>query len=148
MLRELLSEDIIVIGLKADTWQEAIRGAGNVLRDTGKCNQNYVDAMVESVEKFGPYIVIDDGIAMPHAKSNGDVTKDGLAVVTLETPIDFGNEDFEPVSVMFAICSADSDSHLLFLQELASIFECDDIVNRIRSCNNKQEILELLKSAI
>ena len=75
MLRDLLNEQVVAINQKAKNWEEAIRIAGSILVNTGKCKESYIEAMIDVVKTYGPYIVIEDGIAMPHAKSSLDVNE-------------------------------------------------------------------------
>lgn len=148
MLRDLLNEQVVAINQKAKNWEEAIRIAGSILMNTGKCKESYIEAMIDVVKTYGPYIVIEDGIAMPHAKSSLDVNEDGLAIVTLKKPVDFHNRDFENVSVLFAICATNPDAHLNFLQELSGIFETENLVERMCSCKEEKEILKIIEENI
>lgn len=148
MLRDLLREGMVALNQNADSWEEAIYIAGNILVDAGRCNKSYVKAMVDAVRNYGPYIVMEDGIAMPHAKSSSDVAGDDLAIVTLKNPVDFNNPDFEQVSVLFAICSVNPDTHLTMLQELAGVFETENIVKELCRCKEKQELLTIIKENI
>lgn len=148
MLQNLLKEDAVALNQEGDSWEAAIHIAGDILVRTGKCKKSYVEAMVEAVKKYGPYIVIEDGIAMPHAKSDSDVYEDGLAIVTLKNPVDFHNPEFEKVSVLFAICSANPEAHLNFLQELSSVFEAENIVEKLCACQERTELLAIIKDSI
>ena len=58
MTLDILTEDKIVIKEKVSTWSEAIEIAAQPLLDNHSINNNYVSAMIESVNEMGPYIVI------------------------------------------------------------------------------------------
>ena len=50
-----------------------------MLVEQGCAKQSYVDGIIASVKELGPYIVIADGIAMPHTRQNRELL--GLVVV-------------------------------------------------------------------
>ena len=97
MLTDLLKPELVACHVEASDWEEAIRACGKLLVDAGKCDQSYVDAMISSVHKFGPYMVLEEGIAMPHAQADGNVSEAGICIVTLDPAVAFGHEDFDPV---------------------------------------------------
>ena len=78
------------------------------------CSAEYVNEMLTVYEDFAA-IVIDDGIAcrMPGRKR---ALQTGFSLVTTATPISFGHDEFDPVSVVIAIAGADADSHIKMIQ--------------------------------
>lgn len=144
MLKDLLTPDLISVGAHAADWRDAVRAAGGLLERAGKCDASYTDAMIASVEKFGPYMVLEEGIAMPHAQSAGNVREPGICVVTLAEPVAFGHEEFDPVWVLIGICAPDPKAHLACLSELSAIFEDEDAVPRLRACKNADEVLKAI----
>ena len=74
MLTDLLKPELVACHVEASDWEEAIRACGKLLVDAGKCDQSYVDAMISSVHKIGPYMVLEEGSAMPHAQADGNVS--------------------------------------------------------------------------
>lgn len=59
----LLSKKLIKILPGSPAWEKAGRIVGKMLVDAGKVEERYVQAMLDYVHKFGPYIVIAPGIA-------------------------------------------------------------------------------------
>lgn len=148
MLKELITQDVIRCNAHAANWEEAVRIAGALLVDAHKCEASYVDAMVETVHKFGPYIVLEEGIAMPHAQSRDNVAETGISVVTLQEPVCFGHDEYDPVSVLIGFCSPSSNGHMGCLSELAQIFDDEEIISKLSACNDAREVKELLQAAI
>ena len=148
MLNDLLTTDLVSIGAHAEDWREAVRVAGGLLERAGKCDSSYTDAMIASVEKFGPYMVLEEGIAMPHAQSDGNVSEPGICVVTLAEPVKFGHEEFDPVRVLIGICAPDPKAHLAALSELSAIFECEDVVDRLCACKSAEEVLATIEALL
>ncbi len=68
MLKDLLTADRIQFTDDKLDWREAIRLASAPLIEDGSITQNYVRAMIDSIETTGPYIVLTPGVALPHAR--------------------------------------------------------------------------------
>ena len=47
--------------------------------------QSYVDGIIASVKELGPYIVIADGIAMPHTRPEQGAIGIGCSLITTES---------------------------------------------------------------
>lgn len=68
-LHHLLRASDIEVDVECTDWKDAIRRSAEQLVDQGYIEDRYVDAMIESVNEYGPYIVLSPGFAMPHAES-------------------------------------------------------------------------------
>ena len=53
-----LTKELIQLENGFDSWEEAIRVSSKGLVEQGFIEPSYVDAMVQSVKDYGPYIVI------------------------------------------------------------------------------------------
>lgn len=146
MLTDLLKPELVACHVEASDWEEAIRACGKLLVDAGKCDQSYADAMISSVHKFGPYMVLEEGIAMPHAQADGNVSEAGICIVTLDPAVAFGHEDFDPVHVLVGICAPDPKAHLGCLAELSQMFEDEDCVAKLSACDTPEQVLETMRS--
>ena len=54
-----------------------------MLVEQGCAKQSYVDGIIASVKELGPYIVIADGIAMPHTRPEQGAIGIGCSLITL-----------------------------------------------------------------
>ena len=54
--------------------EDVIRYSGKILVEAGKVEEQYVNEMIESYRKLGPYMVMAPGLAMPHARPGGKGT--------------------------------------------------------------------------
>lgn len=68
-LKNFLNKDFIQINLEADNWIDAIRKSAYPLIKHKIINKNYIEDMIENVKNFGPYIVVDDLVAIPNIRS-------------------------------------------------------------------------------
>jgi ascorbate PTS system EIIA or EIIAB component len=107
------------VGVEAGGWREAVRAACGLLHDAGAVDQGYVDACVAMVEEHGPYMVVAPGIALAHARPEDGSRVLGVSVAVLGRPVEFGHPENDPVDVVFAFGSPDSEQHVEMLASLA-----------------------------
>lgn len=120
-LEELLPVERIALNVQAKDWEEAVRAIGKVMVDTGVVEDRYIDGMIATTKELGPYIVIAPGVAIPHSRPEDGVISTCLAYARLAPPIDFGNEDNDPVHILFALGAVDHTQHVEALQQIAEI---------------------------
>ncbi|RMC38694.1 PRD domain-containing protein [Lactobacillus sp. ESL0236] len=144
MLQDLLTEEKIQIHIKAINWREAIEKTSQPLLNSHSISYQYIAAMEESVEKFGPYIVIGPGIALAHARPEDGVSKLDVSVASLEKPIDFGNEVNDPVKIVFVLSAIDSYSHLNILKAIVNLINKPNKIEELFDKNDKQSFKETL----
>ncbi|MGB5824138.1 MAG: PTS sugar transporter subunit IIA, partial [Proteocatella sp.] len=84
---------------------------------------------------------IADGVAMPHARPEDGVLREGVAVVKLNHPVDFLGKE---ISVFFTLAAKDGVSHLEMLKKIAEVCMDNDKLNAIMCSTNEQEIQEVL----
>lgn len=144
MLSDVLTEQLIRLGVEAADWEAAVRAAGRVLVDNGAVEPRYVDAMVEGLRRVGPYIVVAPGVALPHARPEDGVRRLAISMVQLRDPVAFGHETNDPVSLVFALAAVDVDSHLKALSQLSSIISNPEHVARLRSAQDVAEVLKVV----
>lgn len=134
MLKDVLTEDCLALRVKAADWEAAVRYGGAMMQRLGMAEERYTEAMLRTVREMGPYIVIAPGLAMPHARPEDGAKRVGVAILTLEDPIPFGNPDYDPVRVVVFLCAVDKVQHLKVLSDLMVLFEdegfCDGICAR------------------
>lgn len=144
MIEKLLNEDLIDINVEVKEWSEAVRVAGNILLKNNKIEQEYIEAMISTVKELGPYIVMAPGVAMPHGRPESGVYETGISIITLNRPIDFGNEEFDPVKIVFAICANENKAHIDLLKDLSIILDHDKLVEECGKCETKSQLIKLL----
>jgi PTS system ascorbate-specific IIA component len=113
-----MENNMIAVDVDAETPEQAIRAAGDLLVASGAVEPSYVDAMVESYRTKGPYFILAPHIALPHAKTEAGVHEASVSFVRLRTPVSFGHAINDPVSLVFALGSASNQEHIALLQKL------------------------------
>ena len=88
---------------------------------------------------------LGDGIATPHAKSQG-VRKAGLAAITVPQGVDFEAMDGLPSRLFFLIAApaTSNDTHLELLSKLATMLMDPDFVEALVAAKSVDEFLSLI----
>jgi len=145
MLSDYLNENMIKLQVKAEGWEDAVRQGGELLIRAGKCEKRYVDEMVKAVETMGPYMVLAPGLALAHARPEDGVLALGMSVITLETPVEFGSEANDPVSLIISFGGVDRESHVEMLQALARFLMVEENQEFLRNATSVHDVLDSFK---
>ncbi|WP_081449324.1 BglG family transcription antiterminator [Clostridium carboxidivorans] len=150
---DLLNEKLILTQGEFSCAKEAIKYCGKLLLNNGIVNENYVNSLVKSIDrkgKNGPYIVISDGIALPHSRPEDGALDTGFSIITLKKPLNFGHKNHDPVKVIITFATKDNKSHLKALEEIITIFNHRENLRLLLKCKNEKDfmrsILHLLKN--
>lgn len=141
MLKELLSLERINRVESVKDWQEAIRVASKPLLEDKSIMPNYIEAMIDSVNKFGPYIVLADEFALPHASGDSGVNKLAMSMLVLDKEVDMLGKD---VKIFLVLASPDNKSHLKALASLTDIMSDEENLEYIKVAS-REKILELIR---
>lgn len=139
MLCELLTTETIRVGVEAQDWEEVVDATGELLLNTGAIQPSYVDAMKETIEELGPYVVLAPGIALLHSRPEGGVNRICMSLVILDPPVEFGHPDNDPVDLAFALGGVDESSHMEALSQLAEGLSQEALVARLREAKSPAE---------
>lgn len=142
MITNYLTKDNMQHVKSVNEWEEAIKLAAKPLLKKKIIETVYIDNMIQSVLDNGPYIVLKDYFALPHAKAGEGVNEVGMSLLTLEDPIDLkGN----PVKIFLVLAAVDSSTHLEALSELSELLMDDDVYDIFLSGDNQAIYNELIK---
>ncbi|MGC9772656.1 PTS sugar transporter subunit IIA [Fervidobacterium pennivorans subsp. shakshaketiis] len=133
---------------KVDTWENAVRIGGKLLREDGIVAPDYIDKMIEVCKELGPYIAIAPKVAIPHARPEDGAKSFGVSLLIIREGINFGSHN-DPIHLVISFATPDKESHLRFLQELAKILEdSEKIVEYLINSKNKEEIKDFFKKKL
>lgn len=131
MFKELIAKQRIVFAESFDRWEDAIRAAAQPLLRDGAIEESYIDDMIASVNKFGPYIVIAPDVAMPHAQGGTGVKETSISFMKVNSPVSFGTTSEHDARLIFVLASIDNNSHLDMLQALVGAISDDDVLAQL-----------------
>lgn len=142
----LLSKERIEMDYPAKDWEDAIRCAGKLLYDTNTVTEQYVEEMVSSVKKHGPYIVVCKGMALPHADCSKGAIKEAASLVRLKTPIEFGSVYNDPVRYVIGMSIKSAESINQAIYDMMKIFGDENNMNKFDSLPDEQAVLDMINS--
>ncbi|NMP28383.1 PTS transporter subunit EIIA [Rahnella sp. SAP-1] len=145
MLTDWINEHNIRIIEHTDNWQSAVALAVQPLIDVGAVESRYLQAIYDMHREIGPYYVLGEGIAMPHARPEEGVIHTALSLVIVSGGVTFNSEENDPVYIIFALAAIDSHSHIEMIASLSHLFCDDEVVEKLRGCRSKQEVLQTIR---
>ena len=98
--------------------------------------------MQTAFENYGSYMVIEDGIAIPHAKNEGNVYKTGLTLLILKHPVSM--DDGKSLSVFFSFCSHDNSEHLDALVAISNLIKESSFKEHLFNFQSESEVLQFI----
>lgn len=127
------------------TWQEAVRLSAESLVADGSVEPDYYQQIVSCITKYGPYVVFDHYIAMPHSQENAEgVHKTGIGFMVSKEVVDFGTtEDGEKkeAKLFFTLAACDPKEHMNNIQELISVFTNVPLLDALMQAETPEDIL-------
>ena len=142
-----LPPEAIALSVAVDDWRAAVRAAGGVLTASGFASPEYADEMIRMIEEHGPYVVIAPGLALAHARPGPAVLRDGIAVVTLSRPVDFGHPYNDPVTVIIALAVVSAEAQIALVAELANVFNDSTAITDLAGATSVDDVKRILGSS-
>jgi len=145
-INDLLKPESIALGVSAPaSKEEAIRLLADCMEKGGNLSnkEQYVkDVLIR--EESGT-TGLGDGIATPHAKSDG-VQAAGLAAMTIPDGMDFAAMDGNPSRLFFMIAAPNgaNDEHLAILSKLATMIMDPDFKEALIAAKTVEEFRQLV----
>ncbi|EAH1510647.1 BglG family transcription antiterminator [Listeria monocytogenes] len=143
-LEELLPKERITFQESVADWREAIQVASKSLQQEGYISRNYQHAMIENIEKLGPYIVIAPGIALPHASVDDGAYRVGMSLLRLDKTVSFSSKAKDQVKLIIVLASIDSYTHINALSQLTNLIMKHHLLEQIEQAESAAEIAAML----
>ncbi|AXU80139.1 TPA: transcription antiterminator [Clostridioides difficile] len=140
MLKELINAERVNIIKSVRDWKEAIKIASKPLLEDNSIEELYIENMIKSVEKYGPYIVLADRFALPHASSKEGVNKLAMSLLIVEDEVDLLGK---PVNIFMVLAAVDNTTHIRALASLSEMMYEEENVKLIIN-GDKSSIIELI----
>lgn len=167
---KLLKQENVQICDTAADWRDAIKISVLPLEQSGYVESRYKDGIIENLEKFGPYIIIADHIALPHARPEQGAIDTQISITLFRQDIKFDNpennsgeddsdeckseanrEDApaadcredrkESAARLFVTLAAkDNNSHLDALVQISELLSDEEIVDKILEAPDTQTL--------
>lgn len=146
-ITELLTDESILLGLKAESKEEVWEALANSFKETGAVHNvaKYLED-VAARERQGT-TGVGFGVAIPHAKSEA-VTRPALAMARLVNSIDVQSLDGTRADLFFLIAAPihGEDIHLRTLSKLARLLIHGSFLESLRTAKTEAEVKEAIEA--
>ncbi len=143
LLHELIQLNHIAVNEEAKDAVQAIKKAAIPLLNSQCIKEGYVLAMLKNLEENGPYFVLNNFLALPHALGDGNVAKLGLSFVKFKEEVRFGDAFVKFVCVL---CTADDKSHIKAFLNLCALLKNENFKEELAKASTPQKIYEIIKN--
>jgi phosphocarrier protein FPr len=138
---EVLTSDMVLLGVQAADKVDAIRQAGEVLIQAGCVAPSYVDGMLARERIMSTYL--GSGIAIPHGEHADlrSVYRTGVSVLQLPEGVEW--EPGERAYLVIGLASTNIE-HVVVLNNLVEILEEPEIITQLIHATDSMVIIERL----
>ena len=130
---------------RLDSWQQGVELSARSLVADGSVDADYYKQIVDCIEKYGPYVVFDHYVAMPHSQENATgVHKTGIGFMRVKEAVSFGkDEDGEEkvAKLFFTLAACNPEEHLNNIQQLAGLFCNEELLDALIAAETPEDIL-------
>lgn len=140
---DFLNKDLIGLDIEAKDWRMAIKAVVGLLEKNGSVDKQFCQKAIESVELYGPYIIIAPNVAFPHGGTEQGACITAFSFVRLKTPVYF--EEGKGCDLFFALSAADNTSHLDALFSLVDMANDDKFRTLLREAKTEEELLGYIR---
>ncbi len=148
----LLRKELVNVNLEASSKEDLLRKLAGEFLEEGLVKPSFPQAILdrEAVYPTGlPAVAFD--IAIPHCAAS-NVIETSMAVATLAHPVEFqqmGSADITlHPEVVFMLAIQDPDKQLETLQKIMGVIQDRDLLVKIRSSRDADELYGLLSSKV
>ncbi|MCD6535675.1 MAG: PTS sugar transporter subunit IIA [Thaumarchaeota archaeon] len=138
--------------LSCDSDEEILRKLSEILVKRGNADEKLPEAVVEREKEFPTGLELKGGVnvAIPHADAKY-VRRPAIVAAKLEKPVKFRHmvdkKELE-VEVVFLLALNDPRKQVQTLQKLATVFENEEMIKKLKTAENSEELAELLKKIL
>ncbi|MEG0730653.1 MAG: PTS sugar transporter subunit IIA, partial [Cetobacterium sp.] len=101
-----------------------------------------IEAAIKNIEKLGNYIILTDGVAMPHARPEDGALETSVSLLVIKEGVDFSDD--EKVNLIFMLASKDNTSHIDVIRKLSNLIDDEEIIEKLSKSSTEVEILNFL----
>lgn len=149
--QSLLNPDLILIGLKAETAEEAIRSMAGVMFQQGYVKESFVHSLLEREAVHPTGIPTQVPVGLPHTSIEHCI-RPGICVGVLESPVIFGMignpEEKLFTRLIFMLSVVDPAAQVEVLQKLVDFFQQTEEMQKLVQAQTSSEAFEILQKGL
>ncbi len=142
-LLDILRPDFIQLKIKVKSWEEAFYVAAAPLIEAEIIHSRYIDTIIQTTRKEGPYMMIADKTALPHARPEDGAKKVGLGITVLDDEVSVLGKT--AIKYIFTFSAVDNKKHLTAIAELVALLEQPAFFECLNKSQSSQEVFDWLK---
>lgn len=141
---DIIDKIDVVLDANCDNVYDSLLSAATPLLKKNKIEKRYIDSIMKSIETNGPYFVFWKGVALAHSFPTAGVNDLCISICRLSKPIVYGHAKNDPVEIVILVGIANPDTQVKYITDLMNIFSNPIILNQIKQCKTKTEIIDIL----
>ena len=146
ILRKLLKKENVKFIEKTEDWKEAILQSGNLLVSNRKVTSEYVKEMIELVEKHGPYIVIEEGIAMPHAGISENVLETGISLLVVKEKVEL--PEGRNANIFLSFAAKNKNDNIDIMNDLFELITKHKFIDEVSKMKSYGQLEQYFKEVV
>ncbi|TVQ40573.1 MAG: PTS sugar transporter subunit IIA [Spirochaetaceae bacterium] len=145
MLKEVLTQELVSVGLSARTKEDVINALLDMLCTTGKVKDRATALQDILANEERMSTGLEQGIAIPHAKTEA-VEEMVACVAVTEHRIDFESVDHKPAHIFIMTLSPKGQTgpHMKFLAEVSRLLKDKKMRRNVVEAGDSAELYALL----
>src|SRR5699024_3595543 len=138
----MLKKENIVLNHTAESKEDVIRQAGQLLVDQGAVEPSYSDSMLAREEVVSTFM--GNGLAIPHGTDEGItyVIESGLSLIQVTVGVDFDGNEAKVILVIDGKEKKDLD----ILQKIDVLFSDEDNAKKVINASSADDIISLFEN--
>lgn len=147
----LFNESLVLLNVKAETAEEAIKESADWLVNNNYVKNSFTKAIIDREKTFPTGLPTEGvGVAIPHTDSE-HVLKPAVLISVLQEPVKFkmmGMPDNNvDVKIVFMLAMNKVDLQLEILQNLMNLLQSKELLLKINNCKNAEEVIKTVTEA-
>lgn len=145
-IRDLLKKDLMVLDLKAESKEEAIKEIAKKFFEKGyvKSAEDFEEGLKERETQGST--ALGESVAIPHSK-NATVIEPAVLFARKKSGLDYEALDGMPTEIFFAIAAPDGENnlHVATLAELSKMIMKDGFIDDLKNVASEDEVYSVIE---
>lgn len=127
-------------------WKSAIALSCQTLLEKEIITQQYVNEIIECVQKYGPYIVIVPGVAMPHSSEESQgVLGTAISFTKMKQDVVFEEGNAEKnARLFFTLAAKNSEEHVENISKLSEMLMTDGVIEALMAVETMDDYKKVM----
>lgn len=143
------------LGVKAETWEDAIKATGMTLVENGYVKEGYIQDAINRELKWSTGLRVEPiGIAIPHGETQENIIDSAIGISVLEKPVKFVEAGTDPkdnitvdVQIVMMLAFKEAEGQLATLQALMGVVQSKETIEKLLNVKSAEEYIEVFCSS-